>query len=249
MSPVFLQQLARDHVPLRRIYIEPFIHILIWPHSFLIRRKSTLYSRRSSKIVTLILSLFTSSYVFNWSKVLPHIQLQYPPSFDGRVVVYPGEKEIRDYFSWRQADSELVSFRVHLSGSRMFLTKVVNSGSSIMLCGIFGLAHINNLYNTTHWALVQQGGQTSPEASITLKVRCLCLWVLRSMLYLYRILSDSPSFEYKARSKKSNRKPWLDAHIHLSIREPFQRIRTKSYSNDSGSTIMIYQHNSGKVVF
>jgi tRNA(His) 5'-end guanylyltransferase len=31
-------------------------------------------------------------------------------------------------------------------------------------------AHINNLYNTTFWALVQQGGQTTTEAHATLKV-------------------------------------------------------------------------------
>jgi len=32
------------------------------------------------------------------------------------------------------------------------------------------LAHINNLYNTTFWALVQQGGQTTTEAHATLRV-------------------------------------------------------------------------------
>ncbi|KAG8715040.1 tRNA-His guanylyltransferase [Ceratobasidium sp. 423] len=46
---------------------------------------------------------------------------------------YP-DIEIRDYFSWRQADT-----------------------------------HINNLYNTTFWALVQQGGMTAREAETRLK--------------------------------------------------------------------------------
>lgn len=31
-------------------------------------------------------------------------------------------------------------------------------------------AHINNLYNTTFWALVQNGGQTTTEAHATLRV-------------------------------------------------------------------------------
>jgi tRNA(His) 5'-end guanylyltransferase len=31
--------------------------------------------------------------------------MRYPPSFDGRIVLYPSEREVRDYFSWRQADS------------------------------------------------------------------------------------------------------------------------------------------------
>ena len=32
------------------------------------------------------------------------------------------------------------------------------------------LAHINNLYNTTFWSLIQQGGQTTSEADATLRV-------------------------------------------------------------------------------
>jgi len=79
-------------------------------------------------------SLFTSSYVFNWPKYLPNNPLQYPPSFDGRIVLYPGEQQVRDYFAWRQADT-----------------------------------HINNLYNTAFWALVQQGGETTTQAHATLR--------------------------------------------------------------------------------
>jgi tRNA(His) guanylyltransferase len=54
----------------------------------------------------MLTSLFTSAYVFNWKTYFPDTELKYPPSFDGRVVIYPGKQEIRDYFSWRQADSE-----------------------------------------------------------------------------------------------------------------------------------------------
>jgi len=72
--------------------------------------------------------------VFHWAEYFPDVPLQYPPSFDGRIVLYPTEKHIRDYFAWRQADT-----------------------------------HINNLYNTTFWALVQQGGQTTAEAHATLR--------------------------------------------------------------------------------
>lgn len=32
------------------------------------------------------------------------------------------------------------------------------------------IAHINNLYNTAFWALVQQGGQTTTQAHATLRV-------------------------------------------------------------------------------
>ncbi|KAF9048836.1 Thg1 C terminal domain-containing protein [Panaeolus papilionaceus] len=102
--------------------------------SFLLRKSTTLYNRRESKIVSTLTSLFTSCYVFYWPQYFPDLPLQYPPSFDGRIVLYPTEQTIRDYFAWRQADT-----------------------------------HINNLYNTTFWALVQQGGQTTTDAHATLR--------------------------------------------------------------------------------
>ncbi|WFD48978.1 tRNA(His) guanylyltransferase [Malassezia furfur] len=102
-------------------------------YSFLIDRASTLYSRRQSKLVSHIVSIFTGAYVFHWASYM-RVPLQAPPSFDGRLVMYPGTQEVRDYFAWRQADT-----------------------------------HINNLYNTTFWALVLQGGQTEREAHNTLK--------------------------------------------------------------------------------
>ncbi|KAG2075422.1 tRNAHis guanylyltransferase [Suillus decipiens] len=102
--------------------------------SFLFRKSTNLYNRRHSKILTTLTSYFTSCYVLNWSQYFPDTPLRYPPSFDGRIVVYPTERAIRDYFSWRQADT-----------------------------------HINNLYNTTFWALIQKGGQTTTEAHATLR--------------------------------------------------------------------------------
>ncbi|KAJ3995165.1 Thg1 C terminal domain-containing protein [Lentinula boryana] len=103
-------------------------------YSFLLRKSTALYNRRQAKIVSTLTSLFTSSYVFHWPKYFPDVPLQYPPSFDGRIVLYPSQREVRDYFAWRQADT-----------------------------------HINNLYNTAFWALVQQGGQTTTEAHAILR--------------------------------------------------------------------------------
>lgn len=57
-----------------------------------------------SKLVSHIVSIFTGTYVFQWSKYMS-IPLESPPSFDGRLVVYPSAREVRDYFAWRQADS------------------------------------------------------------------------------------------------------------------------------------------------
>lgn len=103
-------------------------------YSFVFKRRTTQFSRRKSKLVTTIVSLFSSSFVFNWKKFFPNTDLQYPPSFDGRAVVYPALENIRDYLSWRQAD-----------------------------------CHINNLYNTCFWSLVQRGGLTNKEAEARLK--------------------------------------------------------------------------------
>ncbi|KAJ7620962.1 Thg1 C terminal domain-containing protein [Roridomyces roridus] len=102
--------------------------------SFLIRKSASLYNRRNAKIVSTLTSFFTSSYVFRWTTYFPDTPLKYPPSFDGRIVLYPSEREIRDYFSWRQTDT-----------------------------------HINNLYNTVFWTLVQQGGESTTQAHATLK--------------------------------------------------------------------------------
>jgi tRNA(His) guanylyltransferase len=76
------------------------------PHklSFLLRKSTKLYNRRQSKITSLMCSLFTSTYVMLWPQCFPDTHLRYAPSFDARIVLYPGAQEVRDYFSWRQAD-------------------------------------------------------------------------------------------------------------------------------------------------
>ncbi|XP_057816540.1 tRNA(His) guanylyltransferase 1 isoform X1 [Cryptomeria japonica] len=76
-------------------------------YSFVLKRTSTFYQRRASKIVSLTVSFFSSTYVMKWSKFFPHKELQYPPSFDGRVVCYPSSSILRDYLAWRQVDCHI----------------------------------------------------------------------------------------------------------------------------------------------
>ncbi|CAO3654595.1 unnamed protein product [Mucor hiemalis] len=102
--------------------------------NFIIPKTSNLYKRRSSKISSTIVSLFTSNYVMRWAEYFGQDKLHYAPCFDSRTVCYPNNKTLRDYLSWRQAD-----------------------------------CHINNLFNTTFWALVQKGGMTQIEAEDHLK--------------------------------------------------------------------------------
>lgn len=102
--------------------------------SFLLRSSTTLYNRRHAKILTALVSQFTSAFLFHWNKYFPDTPMRYPPSFDGRIVLYPDARSVRDYFAWRQVDT-----------------------------------HVNNLYNTVFWALVQQGGKSTTEAHAALK--------------------------------------------------------------------------------
>ncbi|KAL1983338.1 hypothetical protein VTN96DRAFT_10479 [Rasamsonia emersonii] len=100
-------------------------------YSFVFHPSCQLFERRSSKLVSTIVSTFTAYYIYRWPTYFPSTPLEPPhlPTFDGRAVLYPTTKTLRDYMSWRQVD-----------------------------------CHINNLYNTTFWALVQKGGMSNADA-------------------------------------------------------------------------------------
>lgn len=99
-------------------------------YSFLFPPTCDLYERRAAKLVSTIVSIFSTAYVLFWPQHFPGTPLTPPfPSFDGRAVAYPSLKNMRDYFCWRQVD-----------------------------------CHINNLYNTSFWTLVNKGGLSRPAA-------------------------------------------------------------------------------------
>ncbi|KAJ5676799.1 tRNA(His) guanylyltransferase [Penicillium maclennaniae] len=104
--------------------------------SFVFHPTCQLFERRNAKLVTTIVSTFTAHYIYLWSTYFPARPLQPPylPSFDGRAVIYPSTRILRDYMSWRQVD-----------------------------------CHINNLYNTTFWTMVLQGGMSNTDAEQELK--------------------------------------------------------------------------------
>lgn len=99
-------------------------------YSFVFDRSTQLFERRESKLVSTVVSTFTAWYLYHFPEQMQRsLDPNHLPTFDGRAVVYPTLKHLRDYLSWRQAD-----------------------------------CHINNLYNTTFWALVERG-KYSPAAA------------------------------------------------------------------------------------
>lgn len=64
--------------------------------------------RRTSKIVSVLTSFFTASYVRWWGDHMGcDAPLRATPAFDGRAVCYPTAATLRDYLSWRQADCHI----------------------------------------------------------------------------------------------------------------------------------------------
>lgn len=72
-------------------------------YSFVFRKDTVAFKRRAAKLLTYVTSLFSTSYVMNWPQWMQR-PLAYAPCFDGRVVLYPSDDNLRDYLSWRQAD-------------------------------------------------------------------------------------------------------------------------------------------------
>ncbi|GAA5886617.1 hypothetical protein JCM5296_005350 [Sporobolomyces johnsonii] len=78
-------------------------------YSFVFKRSCKLHGRRASKLVTLVTSIFSSAYVYLWPQYFPNSPLQFEelPVFDGRIVQYTSETEVRDYLRWRQVDTHI----------------------------------------------------------------------------------------------------------------------------------------------
>ena len=141
--------------------------------------------RRSSKLISLVTSCFSASYVRWWPECFPGQALQCTPMFDGRAVCYPTDAILRDYLAWRQADAHInnqvmrpplfstcTGHRV-TQGRHKTLPEVTTAlveppqSLSYWLTAGCGTAQ----FNTCFWALVK-GGATRVEAQAALKVRC-----------------------------------------------------------------------------
>lgn len=68
----------------------------------------------------------------------------------------------------------------------------------MMMYGLAVLGHINNLYNTTFWALQQKGGMSATEAEKELKV------IMSTFLFFLSVKKRTPpvSFYFLRRDKR-----------------------------------------------
>ncbi|KAK9233367.1 hypothetical protein WN943_023616 [Citrus x changshan-huyou] len=73
-------------------------------YSFVFKRTSKFYQRRASKILSLIVSFFTSVYVTKWKEFFPLKEFRYPPSFQSRVISCASIEVLQQYLAWRQND-------------------------------------------------------------------------------------------------------------------------------------------------
>ena len=93
----------------------------------------------SSKLVTTIVSTFTAYYIYLWPTYFPSAPLAPPylPSFDGRAVVYPNTRVLRDYMSWRQVDCKFLCFRLRGLGLLIKDMQVISITSIILHSGLW----------------------------------------------------------------------------------------------------------------
>ena len=76
-------------------------------YSFVLPKSCQLWKRREAKILSSFASYFASCFVFLWTRYFPNVALLEPPTFDSRCVCFPSDLNLRDYLSWRQADTHI----------------------------------------------------------------------------------------------------------------------------------------------
>ncbi|KAG5529284.1 hypothetical protein RHGRI_029845 [Rhododendron griersonianum] len=73
-------------------------------YSFVFKKKSTFYKRRASKILSVIVSLFSSVYVTKWKDYFRQMELRFAPSFQSRIITCASMEVLQAYLTWRQND-------------------------------------------------------------------------------------------------------------------------------------------------
>lgn len=122
-------------------------------YSFAFHKSTTLFERRSAKIASTVVSTFTAAYVHLW------------PEFFGRNDGSPVQIGTEPNLP---AHVELDLSHLPTFDSRTVVYPSVQNLRDY-LSWRQADCHINNLYNTTFWTLVQRGGMSNTEAEEFLK--------------------------------------------------------------------------------
>eukprot|EP01055_Gregarina_sp_Pseudo9_P005434 Gregarina_sp_Pseudo_9__5433@NODE_676_length_2386_cov_143_790371_g639_i0_p2_GENE_NODE_676_length_2386_cov_143_790371_g639_i0NODE_676_length_2386_cov_143_790371_g639_i0_p2_ORF_typecomplete_len264_score40_62Thg1/PF04446_12/7_1e50Thg1C/PF14413_6/1_7e34_NODE_676_length_2386_cov_143_790371_g639_i015652356 len=140
-------------------------------YSFVMRPNTALYTRRASKILSTVVSMFTGFYLQHWQEIKDLTPMSKPAIFDGRLVLYPSAAHMRDYLSWRQADCHINNlynycfWKLVESGEtkRDVYNKLKDTNSALKNEILFSQFHIN--YNTL--PLLHRKGTTLYRCSDT----------------------------------------------------------------------------------
>lgn len=73
-------------------------------YSFVFHRKTKVHGRRHEKLTSLVVSCFTAGFHYYWTSFFGDQPMEYPATFDARLVCYPTDRTLVDYCSWRQVD-------------------------------------------------------------------------------------------------------------------------------------------------
>ncbi|EXJ88103.1 tRNA(His) guanylyltransferase [Capronia coronata CBS 617.96] len=133
-------------------------------YSFVFHRSTNLFERRAAKLVSTVVSSFTAAYVRLWESVFE----------DGKGDGGKRERERED-----ESRDDGAKGKIHGRRSLDLAMLPTFDGRAVCYPSWENLrdylswrqvdCHINNLYNTTFWTLVQQGGMTATAAEEYLK--------------------------------------------------------------------------------
>ena len=72
--------------------------------NFVFKKKANVFNRRHDKVLSTIVSLFSSAFMFYFDKYFIDTRIVIIPSFEAKVVLLPSLGDVKAYISYRQVD-------------------------------------------------------------------------------------------------------------------------------------------------
>ena len=137
-------------------------------YSFVLHHGSALHNRRASKLVSTVVSLFTAHYLTQWPAYFPTVPLA-KPNMPCAAAAAEDNGTSTTPEATRDLEPELVPTGPlpTFDGRAVCYPRIGIVRDYLRWRQVD--CHINNLYNTCFWALVQRGGMGNVEAEAALK--------------------------------------------------------------------------------